>query len=219
MRKMQDLKGKRFGRLVVKSFDGIKNGAYYWICKCDCGNEKSICSCHFKYGKTNSCGCYNKELISKRTTKHHLTNTRLFKIWRGMIDRCYYKTHKYYKNYGGRGIDICKEWKDDFKSFYDWAIKNGYNENAKRGKCTIDRIDNNKGYFPENCRWVDMYVQQNNTRKTKKVWYNNVNITLEELSKLCGISKSILYKRLYKGWSIERATTQKIKECKEKVGL
>ena len=219
MRKMQDLTGQRFGRLVVKKFDCLKNGSYYWICKCDCGNEKSIGSCHFKYGKTSSCGCYNREIVSKRSTKHHLTKTRLFKVWRGMIDRCYYKSQKYYKHYGGRGITICDEWKNNFISFYNWAIKNGYDSQAKRGQCTIDRIDNDKGYYPENCRWVDIKTQLNNTSVTKRIFYKNKFMTLYEISKICGIKKNIIYARLYRGWSIERATTQKVKENKEKAGV
>lgn len=210
---MQDLTGKRFGRLVVKNFDYVKNNAYYWICVCDCGNEKSICSTHFKSHKTSSCSCYNKDVVSKRRKTHGKTNTRLYKVWRGLIDRCLYKSHKYYKDYGDRGIKICDEWLGDvgFKNFYNWAIENGYNENAKRGDCTIDRINNDGNYEPNNCRWVDLKIQQNNTRKTKKILYNNKYMSLFEISQICKIDKKIIYRRLLRGWSIDRATTQKIK--------
>lgn len=212
MRRIENLIGKKFGRLLVQKFDCIKNNNYYWICKCDCGNEKSIASGHLKSGRTKSCGCYNREIVSAKCGTHHLTKTRIYKIWRGMIDRCYYPSHKYYKDYGGRGIKICDEWKNDFYKFYVWANQNGYNPNAKRGECTIDRINNDGNYEPNNCRWVNLKEQQNNTRIVKKFYFCGEFLTLYQISKITGIKKSIIYKRLYRGWDMERATKQKIRK-------
>ena len=97
---------------------------------------------------------------------HGKTNTRLFNVWRGMKRRCHSTSDKNYDIYGGRGIAVCDEWRNNFQAFYDWAMANGYDENAPTGQCTIDRVDNDKGYSPDNCRWVDMKVQNNNKHKT-----------------------------------------------------
>jgi hypothetical protein len=99
--------------------------------------------------------------------KHGLTKTKLHKVWKKMIERCRYSTETNYKNYGGRGIKVCDEWNNSFMTFYEWAIQNGYNEDHKHGECTLDRIDVNGNYEPNNCRWVDMHIQLANRRKYK----------------------------------------------------
>lgn len=157
----EDLTGRKFGRLTVLSSDE-KLG--YWICSCDCGTIKSIRKDHLRLGKTISCGCYGREKLRESKIKHGKTDTRLYGVWYNMKTRCTCKSKRDYPRYGGRGITVCDEWVHDFQAFYDWAMGNGYDENAPRFQCTLDRIDNDKGYSPGNCRWITMKEQCANRR-------------------------------------------------------
>lgn len=164
MSKINDLTGKKFGRLkVIEYYGSNKNGRALWLCKCDCGKTKSVLGNSLLCGLTLSCGCYNKEKAQKRRTKHSLSYSKLYKVWNGMKTRCYNKNFIYYCNYGGRGITICYEWLNDFEIFYKWAISNGYEEGL-----TIDRINNDGNYEPNNCRWITRAEQNRNQRKTRK---------------------------------------------------
>jgi hypothetical protein len=163
-----DLSGKRFGKLVVIERVGTdKNHRPTWKCVCDCGAEKIIDGSSLRSGMTVSCGCYGKEQRLKSHITHLKTNTRLFNVWQNIKRRCYTQTNPSYKYYGERGIKVCKEWLDSFEVFRQWAYANGYDENAPKGKCTIDRIDVNGNYEPSNCRWVSMAEQNKNTRRSK----------------------------------------------------
>lgn len=157
--KLIDLTGRRFGRLtVLQRAETIKKRTM-WLCRCDCGNEVAVEANNLKIGHTQSCGCLQKEATSKANTTHGMRASRLYRIWKCMHNRCYRKCYHGYKHYGGRGITICDEWVHDFRAFRDWALANGYNDYL-----SIDRIDNDKGYSPDNCRWVTMELQNKNKR-------------------------------------------------------
>ena len=155
-----DLNGRRFGRLVVVKYAGKGK----WKCLCDCGNETTVLTSSLKSGRTSSCGCLYKEKRNGKMT-HGLSKTRLYRVWLGMRSRCNDPNNLSYKRYGGRGISVCDEWNSDFKSFYDWAMNTGYDPDAPKGACTIDRINNGGNYCPENCRWITLTEQQKNKRK------------------------------------------------------
>lgn len=177
-----DLTGKRFGRLFVlglnhktqKSVISKRTGKtinrgyrQYYECICDCGKHSIVLEDNLKMGYTKSCGCIHSEVIKERNTKHGLSYSRINKIYRCMKQRCYNKKTPSYKYYGGRGITICDKWKDNFTSFYNWAIKNGYKENL-----TIDRVDVNGNYCPENCRWATYSEQARNKRNNHLITFN-----------------------------------------------
>lgn len=170
MRKIKDIRGQRFGLLVAIEPTGetSTNGAKIWKCICDCGNVTLLSTNHINTKK--SCGCLRKNSIENLKASHPThggEGTRLYGVWHHMKQRCENPHNNRYHIYGGRGITVCDEW-HDFAKFRDWAIANGYDENAPRGACTIDRIDNDKGYDPDNCRWVDMKTQCSNKRKCNK---------------------------------------------------
>ena len=182
----KDLTGQRFGKLVVLEFVPTADQASYWKCECDCGNTRNIRGSRLITGKTVSCGCLGK--------KHGLNNTRLYQVWADMKSRCYNSNHHWYSRYGGRGIIICDEWRDDFQQFYDWAMSNGY----KKG-LSIDRIDNNGNYESFNCRWVSILEQSHNRSTNVMVEYCGELICMSEAARLSGISRGTLNKRYRKG--------------------
>jgi len=164
-----DLTGRRFGRLKVIERNGTRNRQSLWRCICDCGRETLSLSNSLRDGKSTSCGCKRLvHLVDAPPRKTHggsQGHDRLYYVWCGMRQRCSYPKNNKYSNYGGRGITVCDEWKSNYASFRDWAMAAGYNSNAARGKCTIDQIDVNGSYSPDNCRWVDMATQATNKRK------------------------------------------------------
>lgn len=164
-----DLAGRRFGYLVAKKRIGTaKDGQAEWFCVCDCGQEIIVKAGNLRSGHTSSCGCFNKRRISETMATHRQSHRRLYNVWTSIKARCYNQNCKFFKHYGGRGISMCKEWKDDYQSFHDWAMASGYDVNAPKWQCTIDRINVNGDYRPENCRWVDMKTQRHNRRDKEK---------------------------------------------------
>lgn len=209
MAKFEDLTGQKFGRLTVISIAERKKGyGVYWLCKCECGNETITSTGHLKSGHTKSCGCLQKERAKEYNQKHCQTYTRMYYIWISMKGRCYNNNNNAYKNYGKRGIKICDEWLNNFEKFYEWSINNGYTD-----ELTIDRIDVNGNYTPENCRWVDRITQANNTTRNKFLTYNNETKTLAQWCNILNLNYHTIKRRLNKyHWSVEKALSTPIRK-------
>ena len=208
--RFESLIGKRFGRLVVKKqTEQRKSGEIVWECLCDCGNITTGSTGQLNQGKKQSCGCLARESSAKRATKHGLVKTRVYRIYRHILDRCLNTNHVHYKNYGGRGITICQLWLDDFVNFYNWAIANGYQDGL-----SIDRIDVNGNYEPDNCRWSSNVEQSNNTRTNKYVTYNNETHTLADWARIIGINPKRIYGKL-KHHKIEELIEDYYNHCKK----
>lgn len=199
----QDLTGKKFNKLTVLELYSTKKSVI-WKCQCDCGNITYVAGEHLKDGHTKSCGCNKTDLKKEKNPayKHGLRHSRIYEIFVNMKTRCYNSNNPRYKNYGGRGIKICDEWLNDFMSFYNWAMANGYKDSL-----TIDRIDVNGNYEPNNCRWADWKTQQNNRNNNFVVEYNGIKHTLQEWSEILPIKihSSLLRYRIVNGWSVEKA--------------
>lgn len=201
----KDIKGKRFGRLVaIEPVGRDKQGYVLWRCKCDCGNEKFASLKNLGHG-TISCGCYRTEQSIERCTKHGMSRSRLYHVYRGIMSRCNVPTTHAYENYGGRGIKVCDEWQD-FEKFAEWALANGYQE-AERGKCTLDRIDVNGNYEPSNCRWVTMRTQERNRRNNHLITYNGETHCMSEWAEIAGLKYVTFVHRIKAGWSMEKTMT------------
>lgn len=214
-RKILDITGQRFGRLVViKRTDNTAKGKPMWLCQCDCGNIKAINGSCLVGGMTKSCGCYNKELAAERQLKHggcrrNEEREALYNTWSEIKRRCETPTSHAYKYYGGRGIKLCPEW-HDYANFRKWAYENGYNPNVSGHKCSIDRIDVNGNYEPSNCRWVDALTQANNTRSNHLVTYKGNTYTVSELARKIKMSYPTLLRRINIGWDIEKAVNTEV---------
>lgn len=205
-----NLTGERFGRLIVEEQAGKdSSGHSTWLCRCDCGNTKVARGSHLKRGYIQSCGCLVVDTLRKNSTKHGLEKTRIYRIWSGMISRCYNPESNRYHRYGDRGITVCEDWRNDVQSFYDWAMANGY-----RDDLTIERKDNDGPYSPDNCVWATMKQQQNHTSRNRYVTIDGETKTVSQWAEENGIKKSAVYGRLKSGWPIERAVTEPTKQRK-----
>jgi len=198
----KDITGQRFGRLIAKRpAYRNKRGEWYWECLCDCGGTATARVSELTGGRKRSCGCLYRETRKIGGTIHGFGRSKLQRVRSSMFERCYNPNNKNYHNYGGRGIIICDEWRNDYSIFYNWAVSTGYKEGL-----SIDRINNDGPYSPKNCRWTTPSVQSNNKRNTQKYNYKGEELSLPQISKLMGISASSLRSRIIDyGWSEEKA--------------
>lgn len=190
----EDLSGMKFNMLtVVERVERLPNGKTLWRCICDCGNETIVEGYNLKSGGTKSCGCLQKEMSSKYKTTHGMSNTRLYRIWTDMKQRCINENRARYKRYGGRGITFESTW-NDFEPFRDWALSNGYDDDL-----SIDRINNELGYYPDNCRWTDVITQENNRSSNRYFSYSGETHTIAEWSRVLNVRYTTLYQRILRG--------------------
>jgi hypothetical protein len=204
-------KGTKFGRLTVIIFDHEEHHIYkdnphrnyreyFYKCVCDCGKEIIVSERSLKSGNTKSCGCLNHDKIIERNTKHNLSRTRLYKEYHGMKKRCYNKNARSYKDYGKKGIVMCKQWLDDFVQFYEWALANGYSDGL-----TIERIDIRQNYCPENCKWIPIGEQAKNTSRNKYYEINGIKHLIGDWCKIYDIPFTCVRHRLERGWDLQKA--------------
>lgn len=218
-----DLTGQKFGRLMViekaEKPPHSRDRHSYWLCRCECGNISRVAADKLKNGSTRSCGCLKAELDTERiktygkpNLKHGLCNSRIYNIYNHMISRCYKKNDRKYKDYGGRGITVCSEWRDSFQRFCDWAMANGYTD-----ELSIDRIDNNNGYSPDNCRWATFKQQANNKRTNKTVTIKGETMTIAQAAEKAGVSTQTMWWRVENGKRGEELLERRIKRSAKAV--
>lgn len=202
MRNEEQLIGKKFNRWTIMAFDhiGCSRSAFY-LCRCDCGTIRTVNLAQLKNGHSKSCGCLRRDsaTVHGGTGGYKGHKPRLYKIWSGIKDRCKCSTNKDYKNYGGRGILVCDSWLS-FDAFRNWALQNGYRDNL-----TIDRIDVNGNYCPENCRWATLKEQSRNRRTSQMITFGGKTQCATAWCEELHMNRNLVSQRLKAGWSIERA--------------
>jgi hypothetical protein len=192
--KTVNLSGKTFSRLTVLSrTNNDLHGNAQWLCLCECGKEAVVSGTRLIRGIIKSCGCLRRENCIERSTTHGQKKTRLYRIWLNMKNRCNNQKHVR-EDYRGRGISVCPEWNDDFRSFFNWSIANGYDDTK-----SIDRIDVNGNYCPKNCRWADRLTQANNTRRSLFLEIRQTKKTLAEWTKITGLNYQSLISKMKRG--------------------
>lgn len=199
---IKDLVGQQFGRLTVIRLDGkTSNGNAKWLCRCDCGNLKSVGSYALRSGNTQSCGCIQQEQRTLGPKTHGESKASLYKLWGGMRVRCNERFAEKYPIYSGRGIKVCDEW-SKYEAFRDWALSHGYHEGL-----TIDRIDVNGDYEPTNCRFITLKEQQNNRRNNHLLTFRGKTQTMSQWADEVGLKYKCLEHRINRGWSVDDALT------------
>lgn len=204
-RKREDLTGKKFNKWTVLHFSHRgKPYSKYWVCECDCGTIRPVEGSALKSGASKSCGCWRREVMRNQTwtQTHGLSKTRLHDTWGKMIRRCEQPKDKRWERYGGRGISICDEWRNDFLAFYNWAMDNGYSD-----ELTIDRINNDGNYEPSNCRWATAKQQSSNRSRTRFYTIDGVTKHLTDWCETYAIGYHKVWYRLKRGCTIEEALT------------
>lgn len=190
--------GNKYGRLLVTKYVGKIKNKTSWECICDCGNTKIVPGINLRTGQTRSCGCLHREQLIARQKKYDVPK-RLRYIWHKIIDRCENEKNVAYKYYGGKGIKVCDTWHDSYQ-FFQWAMSNGYSENL-----TIDRINFNGNYEPNNCRWVSFKKQQNNKSNNRYETINGITKTVQEWCEYYEVKTALVWNRLTRGWAFEDA--------------
>lgn len=206
MNKLIDLTGQRFGRLVVLGEAARRGNARYCICQCDCGKEKVIAYSNLRFNQSKSCGCLSVEMTNARNKTHGLRNTPEYSSWQHMISRCS-NNDPHHIHYKQRNIKVCVRWlgENGLKNFID-------DMGPRPPKHSIDRIDNNGDYTPENCRWTTQKVQSNNIERNVMVTYEGAQLTIAQLSDRVGIHPSTLHSRIIKmGWTVDKAATTPVR--------
>lgn len=198
--KRLDLKDKKFHKLLVIGKAENQKHKTMWKCLCDCGNITFVTTSNLKANRVKSCGCLRIDQLVERSTTHNKRHISLYEIWKGIKQRCFNPKSKAYKNYGGRGIIMCEDWKNNFEEFYNWSISNGYVKGL-----TIDRIDNNSNYCPNNCRWVSRLEQANNKRNTIYLTINNKTDSLSNWLRFYNVNRSTYMTRIKYGKTPEQA--------------
>lgn len=200
----KDYTGKTIGRLTCLYRNGNIGNNAAWVCRCECGNEKLVSAKRLSTETTRSCGCLAKEsarnLLTKMNHKHGMAHEKVYKIWSSMLQRCNNENDKYFYNYGGRGIKVCERW-SNFENFFK-------DMGSPKKRMTLDRINNDENYSPENCQWVDRFVQMRNTRRTVIIEFDGKKQCLKDWAKDIGINPMTLYRRIQK-WPLEKALTTK----------
>ena len=206
--KFVDLTGQRFGRLTVIKRVENNGKKVMWLCRCDCGNETTVFSGYLRKGDTKSCGCLSNDKLRERRFKHgESRKTRLYNIWLHIKHRTSGKANekRTKKWYTDKNIKMCEEW-SDFRNFRDWSNANGYDDSL-----TIDRIDGNKGYSPENCRWANADIQNRNKSNNINITRNGETKCLKDCCTELGLKYRSICQRIARGWDKEKAlTTPKI---------
>ena len=202
MRKI-NLTGRRFGRLtVIEEAGRDKFSRTLWKCECECGNEKIVPYGRLVRGDTRSCGCLAHDTTVQRNLRHGDSFRgkveRLYSIYNNIKTRCYNETDSHYERWGGRGIKMCDEWRESYDAFKEWALANGYEDNL-----TIERIDNDGDYCPENCKWITHKQQARNKRNNHFLTYNGERKCLGEWCEIYNIPRSTLWNRVDRGWTPE----------------
>jgi len=194
MTRHKDITDQHFGRLRAVNYQGsTEEGRAKWLCKCECGKETIILLTSLTSGNTTSCGC----VLNEKVTKHHMSNTKIYRTWQSMKTRCTNKSSNRYKYYGGKGVIYDPMW-ETFEGFYIDMV-----ESYREGN-TLDRIDSSKNYTKDNCRWTDYNTQNNNKSDNIELAYEGVVYSPQEASKMFSIPLSAIYNRLQRGWNVKQ---------------
>lgn len=198
--RIKNITGQRFGRLVALGYTGssVPEGKALWLCQCECGSQVVVSGKQLRTNRTRSCGCLHREATGNMSRSHGMTETRIYSIWCNMRVRCQNTNTPQFKNHGGRGISVCDRWQC-FENFY--ADMGDPPSNIH----TIDRIDNDGNYCPDNCRWATPKEQSCNTRANHVVDYDGKSMNISQWAEYLGISGHVIHSRIRRGWTIERS--------------